>query len=108
MIEEIETAVHELENDVYDELVELHQSENQLEYDLGALKAEIERVEGNITTIDRLDGEQSSKSKCDELSEKTSSLRTQIERIEQEATGKFKEHMNTVLQLLDYHNITCI
>jgi len=108
-IEEIETAVQELENDAYDELMELHRSANQLEYDLGGLESDLERVEENITTIEeRLDEEDTLKEKRDELSDEISSLRTRIERIEQEATEKFNEHMDTVLQLLDYDNIARI
>ena len=108
-IEEVETEVQELENDAYDELMELHQSANQLEYDLGALESDLERVEENIRTIEeRLDEEQALKSKRDELSDEISSLRTRIERIEQEATEKFNEHMHTVLQLLGYDNIARI
>ncbi len=108
-IEEIETDVQELENDAYDELMELHRSANQLEYDLGALESDLERVEENISTIEeQLDEEQSLKNTREDLSEEIASLRTRIERIEQEATEKFNEHMDTVLQLLGYDNIARI
>lgn len=108
-IADIETTVESLEQDEHEELLELHSTANQLGYDLGSLENELERVEDNITTIEnRLDEEAQLEQRREELSEEITELRTQIERIERQTVEEFNEHMETVLDLLEYENIARI
>jgi DNA repair exonuclease SbcCD ATPase subunit len=108
-IEAIEAEVEELESDAYEEILDQHKEANQLEYDLGTLENDLERVEENITTIeDRLDEEADLETEREAVNEEIEDLRTRIERIEQEAIDAFNEHMEAVLELLEYENLARI
>jgi len=108
-VEAIEEDVDSLESDAYTEILELHKEANQLEYDLGQLENDRERVEENITTIeDRLNEETDIKTRRNEVNDEIEELRTHIERIEKQAIEEFNEHMETVLELLEYDNLTRI
>jgi len=105
-MEGIEQQIATLEDDTYEEVLDLHKEANQLEYDLGSLESDLERVEENIATIEeRLDEESELRARREELGEEIESLRTRIARIEREAITEFNDHMDTVLDLLDYGNL---
>ena len=60
----------------------------------------------NITTIkERLEEEPDLESRREEINDEIESLRTKIERIEQQAIEEFNDHMDTVLELLEYGNL---
>jgi chromosome segregation ATPase len=108
-IKAVEAEVEELEDESNEELLELHKEANQLEYDLGSLESDLERVEDNIENIEvRLDEEADLKNRREEVNDEIEELRTKIERIEQQAIEGFNEHMDTVLETLDYENIARI
>jgi chromosome segregation ATPase len=108
-IEIIESEVDALEDDAYEEILNLHRKANQLEYDLGTLENDLERVEGNIATIEgRLDEESALETRREEVDNEIKSLRTKIERIERQAIEEFNEHMETMLETLEYDNLARI
>lgn len=108
-IKTIEDEVEALENDAYEEILDLHKEANQLEYDLGKLENDLERVEGNIATIeDRLNEESELEAQREEFNAEIEELRTKIGRIEQEAIKEFNEHMETILEVLEYNNLARI
>ncbi|MCY4729957.1 chromosome segregation protein SMC [Natronomonas gomsonensis] len=108
-IKTVEEEVDELEDESNEELLELHKEANQLEYDLGSLESDLERVEDNISSIEeRLDEESDLESRREDINDEIEELRTKIERIEQQAIEGFNEHMDTVLETLDYQNIARI
>jgi peptidoglycan hydrolase CwlO-like protein len=108
-IKTVEEEVEELEDESNEELLELHKEANQLEYDLGSLESDLERVEDNIENIEkRVDEESDLKSRREEVNDEIEELRTKIERIEQQAIEGFNDHMDTVLEILDYENIARI
>jgi len=108
-IEATETDVEALENDAYSEILDLHREANQLEYGLGSLETDLERVEENIATIEeRLDEEPELETRRDDIEDEIGSLRTRIERTEQQAIKEFNDHMDTVLDRLDYDNLARI
>ena len=108
-IKAIEEEVEALENDAYEEILKLHKEANQLEYDLGTSENDLERVEENIATIeDRLDEEANLEARREELNAEIEELRTKIERIEQQAIEEFNEHMETMLEMLEYNNLARI
>ena len=105
-MEGIERQIAALEDDTYEDVLDLHKEANQLEYDLGSLENDLERVEENIATIEeRLDEESELRARREELGDEIESLRTRIARIEREAITEFNDHMDTVLDLLDYENL---
>mgnify|MGYP000274207094 CR=1 FL=1 len=108
-IKTVEEEVEELEDESNEELLELHKEANQLEYDLGSLESDLERVEDNISSIEaRLDEESDLKNRREDVNDEIEELRTKIERIEQQAIEGFNDHMDTVLETLDYENIARI
>jgi len=108
-VEAIESDVEALENEAYDEILGLHKDANQLEYELGQLETDLERVEDNITSLeDRLADEAELQTRREELTEEIEGLRTRIERIEKDAVEEFNDHMETVLELLEYDNLARI
>jgi DNA repair exonuclease SbcCD ATPase subunit len=108
-IEALEAEVENSENDTYDEILRLHKQANQLEYDLGTLESDLERVKENIATVEnRLDEESELETQREDISGEVERLRTKIERIEREAIEEFNEHMDTMLDMLEYENIARI
>jgi len=102
-IEAIEEEVEPLENDAYGEILDLHKKANQLEYDLGTLENDLERVEENIATIEgRLNEEDELEARREELDDEIQELRMKIERIKQQAIEAFNEHMEAMLEVLEY------
>ena len=105
-IEAIQAEVEELESDDYGAVLDLHKAVNELEYELGKLENDFERVDGNITEIeDRIADQNEIEREREAVSEEIESLRTKIERIEEDAVEQFNEHMDNVLELLDYDNV---
>lgn len=108
-IERVETEVENTANDAYEEILSLHKEANQLEYDLGTLETDLERVEGNIAMIEnQLDEESTLVAKREEIADEIETLRTKIERIEQQAIEGFNEHMEAMLDVLGYDNLARI
>ena len=105
-IEAIQAEVEELENDDTSAVLDLHKEVNQLEYELGKLENDFERVDSNVTEIEnRLADQDEIERKREAVSDEIESLRTKIERTEEEAVQQFNDHMDSVLELLDYDNL---
>jgi DNA repair exonuclease SbcCD ATPase subunit len=105
-IESAEEAVEELEANEYSEVLEHHREANQLEYELGRLEQDLEAVEDEISDIDdRLCEEAELEAQREDIEAAITDLRTRIERIERDTVEEFNEHMETVLEMLDYANL---
>ncbi|PSP76761.1 chromosome segregation protein SMC [Halobacteriales archaeon QS_3_64_16] len=105
-VEALESEVETLQGEEYSELLDLHKQANQLEFELGRLQrerddteAEIERIETCLAEREALEARRA------EIQEELTDLRGRIERLEKGAITEFNEHMETVLELLDYANI---
>jgi chromosome segregation ATPase len=105
-IESIEADVEELENEDYSKVLDLHKEANQCEYKLGKLENNVERVKDEITEIEsRIDERGDVEAQVEEVTAEIEDLRTKIERIEEGAVEEFNDHMETVLEMLDYANL---
>jgi chromosome segregation ATPase len=105
-VEQLESAVDELESKDNDRILTLHKEANQLQYELGNLENELQRVEQNIEQIEEeIDRESDIEAQVESVSEEITEHRTKIERLEKNAVEEFSEHMDTVLDLLDYDNL---
>jgi DNA repair exonuclease SbcCD ATPase subunit len=107
-IESLEDEIENLEDDddAYEEILELHKEANQLEYDIGRLEGELEDINAEIGDIeDRLDEEEALEAQRDDIDEEIEDLRTKIDRIEAEAVESFNDHMDAVLNILEYSNL---
>jgi len=105
-VEELETAIDDLPEQDYSEVVSLHKEANQLEVELQRLADErddvvgrIEEIESELAEYENLEEEKAS------IEDQLADLRTRVEQIEQEAVDQFNEHMEAILSLLEYENL---
>lgn len=105
-IDALEADVEELEDDTYSEILDLRKEVNQIEFELDKLEGEHDDLNEEIATIeerleqrDRLDEQRTA------IQTELEDLRTRIERIEDEAIEAFNEHMDTILNILNYENL---
>ena len=87
-------------------MLDLHKQASRLEFELGRLErereeisTEIESVEADLTEREELEAER------EQVEVDLTDLRGRIERIETQAIAEFNDHIETVLELLDYANI---
>ncbi|WP_128226258.1 archaea-specific SMC-related protein [Halobacteriaceae archaeon SHR40] len=105
-ISDIEDTVDELEEEDYSSILELHREANQIEYEIGRMERDLERVTEEITEIeDQINQEDEICAQLEAVTDEITDLRTKIDRIEETAVEEFNEHMETVLELLDYDNL---
>lgn len=105
-VETVEEEVKRLESEDFSEILDLHKEANQLEFELGQLESDLDDVGDRIATIeDRLADEEELHERREELSEELETQRTYIDQVQQQAIEEFNEHMNEVLELLDYENL---
>jgi len=102
----IEEEVGQRKSESYDEILDLHKEANQIEYDIGQLESDLEGVEDEIATIEeRLHEEEDLEAEREDIGGEITDLRSRIERIERTVVEEFNEHMDTMLELLDYDNL---
>jgi len=105
-VEDLEAAVEALESDSYEDVLELHRTANDLEYELGRLENERDEVASEIADIESRVGEaENLRERRSELQEELTDLRTRIDQIEANAVEQFNDHMEQILGILDYDNI---
>ncbi|RQG90939.1 archaea-specific SMC-related protein [Natrarchaeobius chitinivorans] len=114
-IEELEAEAAELETEADDEgddeddeegLLDLNRRANELEFSLGRLERDLETTTEEIDEIESALGEQERlTNRREEIREELEELRTRIDRIERQAVESFNEHMDAVLEVLEYENI---
>jgi DNA repair exonuclease SbcCD ATPase subunit len=105
-VADVETEVEALESAAQGEVLEIHREANQLEYEIGKLEGDRERVDEEVAGIEsRLEDVPELEDQLTEVREEIGQLRTHIEDVEREAVEAFNEHMDEVLDLLDYENL---
>jgi len=105
-IEELEADAAAIEIDDHEETLELHRESNEIELRIERIESTLADLEDEIT--DRkaaLEAREAVETKRDELTERLTRLRTKIERLETDAVDAFNEHMETVLDILEYDNL---
>jgi DNA repair exonuclease SbcCD ATPase subunit len=104
--EAVEVAVAELENEDYSAVLDLHREANQLEYDLGRLETDLDQVEAKIASVEeRIDERTEIEAQIATVEEEITDRRTRIQRIEDRAVESFNEHMESLLDRLEYANL---
>lgn len=105
-VEAVEQEVEELESENFSDILDLHKEANQLEFDLGQLESELDDVTDRLTELEeRVAEEDNLRDKRDELQEELETQRTRIDRIEHQAVEEFNDHMDQVLDMLEYENL---
>ncbi|UPM42135.1 AAA family ATPase [Halocatena salina] len=105
-IERLEDNVEDLQEEDYSDILDLHKEANQLEFELGRIQSQRESVESEIDDIEaRVEQRDELKQRQETVQENLADLRTRIQQIEKQAIEQFNDHMETVLDLLEYANL---
>ncbi|PSP39669.1 chromosome segregation protein SMC [Halobacteriales archaeon QH_7_65_31] len=105
----LEESVSERETLQETELVDQYQRLSELEYERGQLEEELSSTREEIAELDRLADEQEQlQAQQDEIREELAGQRTQIRDLEERAIEAFNEHMDEILEVLDYRNVARI
>lgn len=108
-IDDLEEEVEALQNEEYSEILELHTEINQLEFTLDDLRTRLAEKENDITSLEsKLDEREELEQRREEVSEQLEDLRTHVEDLQDEAVANFNEHMEAMLDLLEYENLVRI
>ncbi|THE64641.1 chromosome segregation protein SMC [Salinadaptatus halalkaliphilus] len=114
-IDALESEAAELETDTVadddeesdeESLLDLNRKANELEFSLGRLQRDLETTTEEIEAIEAdLEERERLEQRREQIRENLEELRTRIDRIEREAVDSFNEHMDAVLEVLEYDNI---
>lgn len=105
-MDSLETDVEEEDKEDFSEVLSLHKQVNQLEFEVDRLQQNHKEVTEKIKTIEeQLQERDELKTQRQELQSELEDRRTRIDQIEREAIEQFNEHMDIVLDLLDYENL---
>ena len=105
-IERLEAEVDDLESEEFDEVLELHRDANQLEFDIDSLEDDLEAVSEKIAEVETMiEDAEDLRVEREDVLEDLEAERTKIDRIEMEAVEEFNEHMDAVLEMLNYENL---
>lgn len=105
-VENLESQVDDLESEDFDEILSLHKEANQLEFEIDSLESDLEDIMEEIEEIEAmLNRADELREQRDELVEQLTDERTKIDQIEANAVDAFNEHMDAMLEILDYENL---
>ncbi len=105
-IEELEAEAEAIDVDGHEEALELHREISGLELRIEQLEDELANIDDEIADREeQLSERDALESERENLSEQLTELRTQVERIEKDAVDAFNDHMETVLEILEYENL---
>ncbi|TKX46463.1 chromosome segregation protein SMC [Halorubrum sp. SD690R] len=105
-IEELEEEAESIDVDGYDEALEFHREANGIELRIQRLEDEIDEIDDEIDDREAaIERREDLKAEREELAERITELRTRVDRIEQNAVDGFNDHMETVLDILEYENL---
>lgn len=105
-VDQLESDVEALESESYEEVLDKHREANSIEFEIEQKERkrretteEIEEVESRLAEREELERRR------EEVAETLTELRTRIDRIEADAVEAFNEHMERLLELLEYDNL---
>ncbi|SIS01164.1 archaea-specific SMC-related protein [Natronorubrum thiooxidans] len=105
-IDELEAEIEALETEEYSGVLDQHKEVNQLEFELERKERERDEIEDEIAeTEDRLDGREGLEARREDVTDELTALRTRIDQIEANAVEAFNEHMENLLETLQYENL---
>lgn len=106
-IEDLESAVETTDDD--EELLAAQKEVTQLELKRDRLARKRDALAEDIENLEsQLDEQEQLETRREGINTELEELRTRIERVEREAIEAFNEHMETVVNLLDYGNLARI
>lgn len=107
-VERLEAEAQELRSDADQdsELFSLHKEANRLEVEIERLEESLDEIETEITRIeDRVAEQDDLQAQREHLQSNIEDLRTRVNRLEEDAIAQFNDHMEALLDILDYENL---
>ena len=105
-IADLEAEAEAIEVEDHEETLELHRESNELELRVERIESDLESLEADIADREEaIEAREGLEAEREAVSERLTELRTRIERLETDAVDAFNEHMETVLDLLEYENL---
>ena len=105
-VAELETTADEIDVGDHDDVLEHHRTVTGLEVELERLESDLDDIEATIADHEaELDARDQLEADRENLTTQLEALRTRIQRLEADAVEAFNTHMETVLGLLEYHNL---
>ncbi|WP_181684844.1 archaea-specific SMC-related protein [Halorhabdus salina] len=105
-IADLETEVTETQQLRDDDLLEMYERLSDLQYERGQLQQQLEDVTDEIESIQALPSLTDLNDQLSDLREQIAEQRARIDRLEQRAVETFNRHMDELLDILQYDNIT--
>ncbi len=105
-IADLEAEAEAIEVEDHEETLELHRKANELELRVERIESDVKDLEEDIAEREEaVEAREELEAERAELAERLTELRTRIERLETDAVAAFNEHMETVLDILEYENL---
>jgi chromosome segregation ATPase len=105
-VEDLERTIDDLEADEHGDVLARHRTANQLEFDLERAEGERDEIDEEIQSIeDRLERRDEIETNHETITDELVELRTRINQIETDAVEAFNEHMDELLEMLEYENL---
>ncbi|MFP9061644.1 archaea-specific SMC-related protein [Natrialbaceae archaeon A-chndr2] len=105
-VDDLEETISELEEEDESQTLDRQKAVTEAEFRVERKRQKLDDVETNIeeaeSAIDRIDDFRDER---ESVAGRLTDLRTRIDRIEQESVEAFNEHMESVLDVLEYENI---
>ncbi|MFB1064573.1 archaea-specific SMC-related protein [Natrinema sp. H-ect4] len=105
-ISELETNVADTEELRDSDLLETYERISELQYEQGQTQQELASVEDEIEEIESLPDKSTLQEQLDEIRQELNYERGRVAELESESVSKFNEHMDEVLDILNYRNIS--
>jgi len=104
--ETLEAETESFDDTDYSEALELHRDANRLELEVDRLESEREDIKDRIESIESdLEGREDLREERESVQDELADLRTRVDRIEADAIESFNEHIESILDILEYDNI---
>lgn len=105
-IDDLEDDIKAERDEAYAAVIELQREETDLRFERNRLEGNLEEIEASLERMEERMGSRSElEGRLDELQTEIDDCRNRVERIEEETVEAFNTHMESILSLLDYHNI---
>jgi DNA repair exonuclease SbcCD ATPase subunit len=105
-VEELREEIEEADLGEDDELGQLYADLNDLEFERGRLQQQVENVRAEIREAEqKTDNRDEVEETLADVSSEIENLRQRIEQLETSLVDRFNEHMETLIEALEYRNI---
>jgi chromosome segregation ATPase len=105
-VDSLGDEVDELEEAEQSKILDVQKEASRLEVEIDRLEADVNDVEDEIAEIEsKLTDQEDLEQRRNEITSELTDLRTLVEDLQQNAIEEFNEHMDAVLELLDYENL---